>query len=310
MKLSDMQNVYEEIVSSSGRSSSRSKILSSSSSSSSHKIPAISIEDMRKLPIYFNIDMPRSTHMTTIIKIDTDYYSFGYGFADTISTSNPIADRLSIWDREGTIVSPDNLFRLNTNEEMRLVDFGILCASHIENIETKYLNNIGNIYSDYTMQINLKPDNTLDDINTEGAIILKNLQFTTNDSRYFSSGQKPLVKDKSNNCVTFTNSIFTNRMVCLCPLSKRFTNIIDNHPDNCKTIKPKKMNHVYKNRCQLLYTLLNTHINPYSIVYILYISCKNKILCNLTRDKCAESNIYILTYSVILRNARMTPGVA
>lgn len=209
--------------------------------------------------------MPRSTHMTTIIKINTKYYSFGYGFADTKLTSNPIADRLSLWDREGTIVSPDNLFRLNTKEEMRLVDFGILRAYHINNIETKYLNNIGNIYADYTLKMNLNPDNTLDEMRSSGAIILKNLQFTTNDSRYFSSGQKPFSTDKTNNCVSFTNSVFTDRMICTCPLSKRFTHIIDNHPNNCETIKPENIDDIYKNRCQLLYTLLNTRIKPISL---------------------------------------------
>lgn len=210
-------------------------------------------------PIYFNISMPSSTHMVTIIKINASYYSFGFAFTDTSKTFSQLSDRTHVWDRLGSIFSPDSLFKLKPDEEMRLVDFGILRQSHIENLNS-YLSQITGIYADYTESINLNADNTLSD-DTDGKIVLKNLQFITNKSRYFSFGSKPLSSDISNNCASFTSKIFEDRINCVCPFKKRLSLFIDNHPENCYAARKDPTN----KRCQKLHNLLNTRVRDISV---------------------------------------------
>jgi len=210
-------------------------------------------------PIYFNISMPTSTHMVTIIKINAQYYSFGFAFTDTSSTFSELSDRTHVWDRLGSIFSPDSLFKLKPDEEMRLVDFGILRQSHIENLNA-YLGQITGVYADYIEAINLNDDNTLND-ETDGKIVLKNLQFITNKSRYFSFGSKPFSSEVSNNCASFTSNIFEGRIQCACPLKNRFSLFIDNHPENCFAAKEDITN----KRCQKLYNLLNTRVKDITV---------------------------------------------
>ena len=221
----------------------------------------IPVSIYQNFPIYFNISMPASTHMVTVIKIGDNYYSFGFGFSDTSDTFSQLSDMTHLWDRAGSIFSPDTLFKLKPQEQMRLVDFGILRQEHIGKLNT-YFEAITGIYGDYIESINLNDDNTLNDnISVGGEIVLKNLQFITNKSRYFSFGKKPLSSDVSNNCVSFTSSIFEGRLTCACPLEKRWSLVIDNHPENCLAT----LEDVTQKRCQQLYHLLNTRIRTIAL---------------------------------------------
>jgi len=214
----------------------------------------LSVDIIHQFPIYFNISMLSASHMVTIIKIGTKYYSFGFAFSDTTKTFNRFADMTHIWDRDGCVFSPDSLFKLKQQETMRLVDFGILRQEHIDNLN-KYFTGITGIYADYTETVNLNADNTLNEnMNMGGKIVLKNLQFMTPKSKYFSFGPKQFSSEEINNCATFTASIFPGRLTCACPLRKRFSLVIDNHPENCSATAHDATN----KRCQKLYHLLNT----------------------------------------------------
>lgn len=214
----------------------------------------ISVNDLREFPIYFNISLLSASHMVTIIKINAKYYSFGFAFSDTTKTYNKFADMTHVWDRDGCVFSPDSLFKLKQQETMRLVDFGILRQEHVDNLN-KYFNNITGIYADYIETINLNYDKTLNENSgIGGQIVLKNLQFMTPKSKYFSLGPKLFSSDEINNCATFTASIFPGRLTCACPLRKRLSLVIDNHPENCSATTDDTSH----KRCQKLYQLLNT----------------------------------------------------
>ncbi len=218
----------------------------------------LSVDTIHQFPIYFNISMLASSHMVTIIKINRKYYSFGFAFSDSTKTFNSFADMTHVWDRDGCIFSPDSLFKLKQQETMRLVDFGILRPEHVDSLNS-YFNNITGIYADYIETINLNQDKSLNEnMSIGGKIVLKNLQFMTPKSKYFSFGPKLLSSSEINNCATFTTHIFPGRLACSCPLRKRFSLFIDNHPENCSATAHDTTN----KRCQKLYHLLNTRSKP------------------------------------------------
>jgi len=220
----------------------------------------IPVHIYKGFPIYFNISMPSSTHVVTLIKIGNKYYSFGFAFSDTSDTFSKLSDMTHLWDRSGSIFSPDTLFKIKPQEQMRLIDFGILRQTHIDKLNT-YFGEITGIYGDYIESINLNADNTLNDDKKDGEIVLKNLQFITNKSRYFSFGHKPLSSTVYNNCASFTSNIFEDRITCACPLKKRLSLVIDNHPENCFATSVDTT----QIRCQQLYQLFNSRIQSIAL---------------------------------------------
>jgi hypothetical protein len=238
------------------------------------------IVNISSVPLFFTISCLNDAHLFTLLKINNEFYSIGFGFMDTTSTINEEEDENHSWVRlHGTVFSPDGIFVLNKLKKYKIIDIGILTSFHLDRIQ-HYLNDIQNIYISYIEAVNEDDQYHIDTHKRNGAIIPTEIGLESIHTGYHFSGNN--VDPPAKNCVSFLQDIFINRIHCTDDSGKHFTFSINN-PLTCKT------NHNVDDWCSKFYQVLVNEKVPFGLLSLLT-NYKNPIRKSKLGKKVSKKN--------------------